>query len=120
MSGAVRVFVLIGALFAFWFMIQNIRKAKLVIADSIYWFMFAIVMLLIGIFPQISFFFARALRVASASNLVYLVIIAMLLLRVFQQDIKLSQLNTKLQKLAQDSAIFQADQKKDDSEESSN
>ena len=109
MSYRIRVLLVFAAIFGFLFFMVNIRKSKLVIADSIYWFIFAAVVLILGVFPQIAFAISRALGVASASNLVYLVIIALLLFRIFQMDIKISQLNTRLQNLAQDSAIFQCD-----------
>ena len=109
MSDTIRTVLVFAAIAGFVFFMVNIRKSKLVIADSIYWFVFAAIVLILGLFPEIAFFFSRTLNVASASNLVYLVIIAMLLFRIFQMDIKISQLNTKLQNLTQDTAIFRCD-----------
>ena len=109
MSNSMRVLLAFGGLLGFIFMIRNIRRAKLVIADSIFWFLFSLILFIIAIFPQISFAMARALGVASASNLVYLVLIALLILRVFQLDVKLSQTNSKLQRLTQEDAIYRAD-----------
>ena len=109
MSDTIRIVLVIAAVIGFIFFMVNIRRSKLVIADSIYWFVFAAIVLILGLFPQIAFFFSRTLGVASASNLVYLVIIALLLFRIFQMDIKISQLNTKLQNLTQDTAILRSD-----------
>ncbi|MBR4455305.1 MAG: DUF2304 domain-containing protein [Solobacterium sp.] len=112
MSNAIRILLAFGGLLGFIFMIRNIQRAKLVISDSIFWFLFSLILFIIAIFPQISFALARALGVMSASNLVYLILIALLILRVFQLDVKLSQTNTKLQRLTQGEAIHRADHEK--------
>lgn len=113
MSDTIRIVLVIGAVIGFAFFMINIRKSKLVIGDGIFWFVFAAVVLILGLFPEIAFAISRALGVAQAANLVYLFIIAMLLFRIFQMDIKISQLNTKLQKLTQDTAIFRSDYEKE-------
>lgn len=110
MSYAVRILIALGGLLVFAFIILSIRKSKMVIGDSIFWFLFALVLMIIAIIPELFFFIARAFGVVSASNLAYLFLIVLLLIRVFQQDLKISQLNTKIQKLVQDAAIYQADQ----------
>ena len=109
MSDTIRIVLVFAAVIGFIFFMVNIRRSKLVIADSIYWIVFAGIVLILGLFPQIAFFFSRTLGVASASNLVYLVIIALLLFRIFQMDIKISQLNTRLQNLTQETAILRSD-----------
>ena len=111
MSYAVRVLIAIGGLAVFVFIILSIRKSKMVIGDSIFWFLFALVLMILAIYPEIIFYLARQLHIASASNLAFLVMIAFLLVRVFQQDLKISQLTTKLQSFVQDSAIYDIDKK---------
>ena len=111
MSYRIRIIVAIGGILVFAFIIFSIRKSKMVINDSVFWFLFSLILLIIGIFPELFFAIARALHVASASNLVYLFLIALLLIRVFQQDLKISKLNTTLQKLVQDEAIRETEEK---------
>ena len=111
MSYAVRVLIAAGGLIVFAFIIVSIRKSKMVIGDSIFWFLFAIALMLLALYPEVIFYVARKLHVASASNLAFLVMIAFLLVRVFQQDLKISQLTTKLQNFVQDSAIYEIDKK---------
>lgn len=109
MSYRVRILVAIGGILVFAFIISSIRRSKMMIGDSVFWFLFSLALLIIGIFPEIFFAIARALHVASASNLAYLFLIGLLLIRIFQQDLKVSQLTTKLQRLVQNMAIYQAD-----------
>lgn len=109
MSYRVRILVAIGGILVFAFIISSIRRSKMMIGDSVFWFLFSLALLIIGIFPEIFFAIARALHVASASNLAYLFLIGLLLIRIFQQDLKVSQLTAKLQRLVQNMAIYQAD-----------
>ena len=109
MSYRVRILVAIGGILVFAFIISSIRRSKMMIGDSVFWFLFALFLLIIGIVPEIFFAVARLLHVASASNLAYLFLIGLLLIRIFQQDLKISQLTTKLQRLVQNMAIYEAD-----------
>ena len=117
MSYRIRVLIAIGGILVFAFIIFSIRKSKMVIADSVFWFLFSLVMLIIGIFPEVFFALARAMHVASAANLAYLFLIGLLLIRVFQQDLKISQLTTKLQRMVQNLAIYEADNKSEEKKE---
>ncbi len=112
MSYRVRVLIAIGGILVFAFIIFSIRKSKMVIGDSVFWFLFSLLLLIISISPELFFALARAMHVTSASNLAYLFMIAFLLIRVFQQDMKISQLTTKLQRMVQSLAIYEADHKK--------
>ena len=94
MSYRVRILVAIGGILVFAFIISSIRRSKMMIGDSVFWFLFSLALLIIGIFPEIFFALARTLHVASASNLAYLFLIGLLLIRIFQQDLKVSQLDS--------------------------
>jgi len=111
MSYRVRVLIAIGGVLIFAFIIMNIRRSKMVIGESVFWVLFSLFLLIVGLFPELIFALARTLHVASASNLAYLIMIALLLIRIFQQDLKISRLQTKLTKLVQDEAIREADEK---------
>ena len=111
MSYRVRVLIAIGGVLIFAFIIMNIRRSKMVIGESVFWVLFSLFLLIVGVFPELIFALARTLHVASASNLAYLIMIALLLIRIFQQDLKISRLQTKLTKLVQDEAIREADEK---------
>ena len=118
MSYRVRILIAVGGIIVFTFIILSIRRSKMIIGESVFWFLFSLLLLIIGIFPEIFFALARTLHVASASNLAYLFMITFLLIRVFQQDLKISSLTTKLQRLVQERAIAEAD-RKDASEDAS-
>lgn len=111
MSNVFRILLFIGAMIAFFFMIHNIRKSKFIIGDCIYWFFFSALLVLLAVVPEFAYYISRQLGIMSASNLVYLVIIALLIVRIFQMDLRISELNAKLKSLVQQIAIKEAEEK---------
>ena len=56
--------LLAGALLTFWLILRKIRKAEVTIADSTFWFLLALSLVLMGVFRQIPF----SLLIFSASR----------------------------------------------------
>ena len=109
MSIAFRVLLIIAAVWAFLFVINEVRKAKLQISDSLPWFFFMAIFVILALFPQIAIFFASLLGIQSPVNLVFLFIIGILIIRTFKLTLRVSQLDTKIRELAQRSAIERTD-----------
>ena len=104
-----RIMLIAAAVSTFFFIISNIRKSKLRISDAIYWFGFSALLIVLAVFPQIAFFFGGLFWIISTVNLVFLVIIALLILRVFTLTLRLSELDQKLEELAQGIALKEAE-----------
>ena len=68
--------LLVGALLTFWLILRKIRKAEVTIADSTFWFLFALSLVLMGVFRQIPFFFADLFSIESPANFVFVYVIA--------------------------------------------
>lgn len=100
-----RLFLLIVAVLSFYFVIRNIRKAKLLISDCIFWFFFSLLTVILAVFPGIAIFFANLMGIQSPVNLVYLIILALLLFITFKQTIRISGLETRIKDLVQDETI---------------
>ncbi|MBQ6488638.1 MAG: DUF2304 domain-containing protein [Solobacterium sp.] len=109
MTAPFRIMLIAAAIFTFFFIISNIRKSKLRISDALYWFGFSTLLILLAVFPQIAFFFGGLFGIISTVNLVFLVIIALLILRVFTLTLRLSELDLKLEELAQEMALKEAE-----------
>ncbi|MBR3348585.1 MAG: DUF2304 domain-containing protein [Solobacterium sp.] len=109
MSIAFRILLIVAAVWAFLFVITEVRKAKLLISDSLPWFFFMAIFVVLALFPQIAIFCASLLGIQSPVNLVYLFIIGILIIRTFKLTLKVSQLDTKIRELAQRSAIERTD-----------
>lgn len=100
--------LLIGALLTFWFVLRKIRKAEVTIADSTFWFLFALSLVLTGVFRQIPFFFADIFGIESPANFVFVYVIAVLVLREFYTTVEVSQLRAKVRNLVQNEALAEA------------
>ena len=105
MSIYIRVLLIIGAIALLGFMIRRIRQSKLKIEYTIFWIGFSVVLVLMGVFPQIVTMVAHALGFQSTVNMVYLVIIFVLIVKLFFNTIQISALENKVDSLAQQIAI---------------
>ena len=84
---------------------RKIRKEKMVIEDSLFWIGFLFMLTLFSIFPQIVFRMSELIGTQSPSNLIFLFIIFVLIVRMFQMSIKISQMEAKMKDLVARIAI---------------
>ena len=73
--------------------------------DAMYWILFSLLVLVLGLFPSIGTRLAAAVGFISPSNFVFLCMIFLLILRVFSLTIKVSVLEQKVVNLVQELAI---------------
>lgn len=104
-----RITLIVCALLVFIYVLRKIRHSEVKIADSTFWFIFALVIVILAVFPHIAFFFSNILGIESPSNCVFLAIIAILLVREFFTTVELSQLRNKVAALAQAEALAELD-----------
>lgn len=83
------------------FMIDSIRKSKILIEDSFFWLFFSLIILLLSIFPGMVVFFSDLLGFESPANFVFLSIIFLLIINQFFITKKLSLTEIKLKKTIQ-------------------
>lgn len=103
--------LLIGAVLTFCLIMRKIRCSEVTIADSTFWFLFALSLVLMGAFRGIPFFLADLLGIESPSNFVFLYVIAVLVIREFYTTAELSQLRAKVRHLVQNEALTGAIEK---------
>ena len=109
-----KVLLIIGAVAALVYVLRKIRKSEIQIADSTCWFLFALSIAVLAVFPQIAFFFAGILSIESPANFVFLYIVAVLLIREFISTAEISQLRSKVANLTQEIALREAGVPKDE------
>jgi hypothetical protein len=109
LSFVLRALLITGSLSTVIFMLQRIRAAKVQIKDSIFWLVFAFLLLLISIFPGIAGFFSKLLRFQAPINFVYLLILFVLLIQQFSSTVRISRLDAQLQQLTQRQALDEKD-----------
>jgi hypothetical protein len=107
MSPVLRIVLIAGSLLALWIVVDRVRKKKIRIADSVYWVVCAVLMIIFAIFPQIAFFFAGLLGFLSPSNFVFCMIIALMLVKLFNLSCDVSKLTDKVEQLAQELALHE-------------
>lgn len=105
MSGVLRIFLIAAAVIVLIFVVKKIRKSKIQVTDSIFWFLFAGSFLLFALVPQIATFFSSVLGFEAPSNFIFLYVIGVLMIREFSMTEKVSQLRFKLDTLVQEMAL---------------
>ena len=106
MSLVLRIALIVVSSLVVVFVLKKIRKTQLHISDALYWIFAAILLLCISIFPQIAILASDALGIMSAANFVFLVMIFLILVKLFNVAIELSIQKERLNRLAQKLALL--------------
>lgn len=104
-----RLLLVAGAAFSLIVVGRKVRKQKILFEDAVFWVVAAVVFVILAVFPEIAIHLAAALGFMSASNFIYLCIIALLLWKVFVNSAEISRLKTKVNELAQEVALSKLD-----------
>ena len=81
MSIAFRITLIIVSVFTLLYMCKKVKQEKLQIEYSIFWTLFAIMLVLFSIFPQIADWMSELVGVYSTTNFIFLLIIFILLVK---------------------------------------
>lgn len=100
-----RLLLVIASLLLCIYLIHKIKQAQMKIEDSIYWIFISLCFLLLSFFPNLATIVSKWIGIESTVNLVFLVIIFMLLIKLFFQSIKISQMEYKICSLVQENAL---------------
>lgn len=105
MSVMLRIVLLITAAFSALWIIYRIRNAKVRLEDTLFWIATAVILLILGLFPQVSFEAASMLGIQSPSNFVFLVMICLLFEKLLTMSIIHSQMQDKYVTMAAEMAL---------------
>ena len=111
MSTAFRVTLIIVSVFVLIYMCKKVKQEKLQIEYSIFWTLFAIMLVIFSLFPQIADWMAAVVGVYSTTNFIFLLIIFILLLKCFQLTMDISRLDNTIKELVQKIAIDEKEKK---------
>lgn len=100
-----RILLVLGAIFLLVYVFKKVRSTPVQVTDTIFWFVSAMALLLLAIFPSIVFACANVLGVQSPANLVFVIIIAALILRVFLSSMEIAVLKNRVNALSQEVAL---------------
>lgn len=104
-SVQVRVLLIVFSFITAFVILRKIRKSSCKISESLFWVGLSCLFIIMGCLPQIPIMFAEWLGIESPVNFVYLIVIFLLLIKVFDLSIKLSVAMYKLEQLARHIAI---------------
>ena len=94
------VLICVSILLTF-YVLRRIRHSKMKIEDSIFWVMFALLLVVFSLFPRLADFISRMVGTYSTANFIFSFMIFILLVKVFFQSIKISQLERRVTELIQ-------------------
>jgi len=104
-SITLRVFLIIGSLFTTYYVARKVRKGQVEINHSLFWVIFSVFLLITSIYPRYAMILAHLMGVHSASNMVFLIMIFILLVKLFLNTITMSKLEGKIETIVQEAAL---------------
>ena len=105
MSLSLRILLIIASFATMWWILHKIRKLKVKMEDAIFWVVFSAVLLILAVFPQISFWLSDLIGIASPANLVFLLIMCLALEKIFTLSICVSALEERVSVLSAEVAL---------------
>lgn len=94
------VLICVSVLLTF-YLLRKIRHSKMKIEDSIFWVMFALLLVIFSLFPGFADFISSLVGTYSTANFIFTFMIFILLIKVFFQSVKISQLERRVTELIQ-------------------
>lgn len=118
MTLALRIILIVASVIVTLYALRKIRKAQLNIDDAFYWIVVSVILLVMSIFPGVPTYLSTLIGIESPANLVFLVMIFLAFVKLFDLSIELSIQKYRLNKLIQKIALndHQSKESKDSSE----
>ncbi len=111
MSMTMRILLIAGSLLTAVYVLRRVRKSRMRTEDSVFWLVFSLILVLMGLIPDLVTALAARMGVLSAANLVFLVVIFLLLIKLFLMDQRISDLHRQVTETAQTVAIQEKKEK---------
>lgn len=105
MSTTLRVLLLIAAFATAVWILNRIRKLKVKMEDAIFWIIFAGILCILGLLPELTYWMTEQIGILSPANLIFLVVIFLLIEKIFTLSIVVSQLEEKVDILSSEVAL---------------
>lgn len=107
MSLTLRVLLIVGAILATCFIAHRIKRSMILMGDAIFWVAASLLLIIIAIFPDITYFFADLFGFMSPSNFVFLLMLVLLMAKMFANSSEISMLKHRVNELAQENALLE-------------
>jgi hypothetical protein len=117
MSIMMRILLIAGSLLTAVYVLRRVRKSRMRTEDSVFWLLFSLILVLMGLLPDLVTRLADLIGVMSAANLVFLIVIFLMIIKLFLMDQRISALQRQAAETAQAVAIQARGQEKTGPEE---
>ena len=107
MQIGLRILLIVGAICMLCFVLKRIRCSQLQTNDAVFWFIFAGCLVVISVFPQIIYWLCALLGIESPANLVFLLVIAIVIVKLLAVSVELAQTRNKVNRLVQHVALHE-------------
>ena len=111
MSLTLRIALILVSFLVVMFVLRKVRKTQLNIDDAIYWIIASFLLLVLSIFPQLAIWASELLGIESAANFVFLFMIFVVLIKLFNIAIDISILKQRLNRLIEKQALINDENK---------
>lgn len=92
MTLSLRIVLIVCVALVLLFIIRRIKKLKIDVMDSIFWFFFSLSFVVLALFPQMASFFAGLLGFQASVNFVFVYVVTALVMRDFSNAAKIAML----------------------------
>lgn len=117
MSLTMRILLIAGSLLTALYVLLRVRKSRMRTEDSVFWLVFSLILVLMGLLPDLVTGLASRIGVLSAANLVFLIVIFLLIIKLFLMDQRISDLHRQTTETAQTVAIREKKEREEAREE---
>ena len=105
MSMMLRGLLIVGSLLTAFYVLRRVRRSRMRTEDSVFWLLFSLILVIMGLLPDLVTSLADWMGVMSAANLVFLIVIFFLIMKLFLMDQPISVLQRQVTETAQQVAI---------------
>ena len=111
MTGVLRIVLFVGIIFYLIFITSLVKKRSLDLRYSLLWYLTAVVLLVLDIFPQVVTWASHLLGIQTESNFIYLVIMFFMLLLLITVTSIVSKQKAEIRTLIQRLSILEKETK---------
>lgn len=120
MTVALRILLIVASVLVSFYALRKIRKSQLNIDDAFYWIIVSAILLIMSIFPSVAIYLSALIGIESPANFVFLVMIFLAFVKIFDLAIELSIQKYRINKLIQKIALADHQEEKAENNESTN
>lgn len=105
MNVGFRLLLIIASILTMVFIIRKVRDSKIKIEDSVFWVCVAVLILAASIFPEIFYLLSGLAGTEAPVHFVFLFFIFILMVKLFNLSMRISQADTRIKELTQQLAV---------------